>query len=67
MFGSFLAIIWYIITLVQVILGYGTAYRQTKAGGDNGVALYGWLLAYSFAAMIPGLGYYLWRKSRELE
>ncbi len=60
-----LFVIWYIITFIQVFLAYGTAYRKTKAGGDNGVALFGWLIVYVWAAMVPGLGYYLWKKSKE--
>ncbi|MDP4121424.1 MAG: hypothetical protein Q8876_10300 [Bacillota bacterium] len=62
--GSILLIIWYILTAVQEFFAYGTAYRQTKLGGDDGVALFGWLLVYSFAAMIPGLGIYFWYKNR---
>lgn len=57
--------VWYILWLVQAILGYGTAYRKTKANGDNGVSLFGWMIVYSLAAMVPGLGIYLWSKSRE--
>ncbi len=64
--GTFLLIVWYAFTIIQEILAYGTAYRQTKSGGDNGVALFGWLLVYMLAAVVPGLGIYLWRKSREL-
>lgn len=58
-------IAWYIVTIVQLFMGYGTAYRQTKKSGDNGVALFGWFWVYSLAAMIPGLGIYLWIKSKE--
>ncbi len=61
----FLLVIWQITVAVQTIFGYGTAYRSTKNGGDNGVALFGWLIVYSLAALIPGLGIYLWYKSRE--
>lgn len=66
-FGTFLYIVWYIIVFVQELLGMGTAYRKTKAGGDNGVALWGWLFVFSLAAAIPGLGYYFWRKYRDLD
>ena len=62
----FIAIVWYIIMLVQCFLAYGTAYRKTKAGGDNGVALFGWCIVYGLAAIIPVLGYYLWKKSKEV-
>ncbi len=65
--GTFLLIVWYAFTIIQEFLAYGTAYRQTKAGGDNGIALFGWLLVYMLAAAVPGLGIYLWRKSKELE
>ena len=58
-----LFIIWYVIVIVQGILAYGTAYRATKRGGDTGVALFGWFIVYSLAAMVPGLGIYLWKKS----
>jgi hypothetical protein len=64
--GSFLLVIWYILVSVQTLFGYGTAYRQTKKGGDNGVALFGWMFVYSLAALIPGLGIYLWYKSRDI-
>ncbi|MCL2810265.1 MAG: hypothetical protein FWD25_00025 [Clostridia bacterium] len=60
-----LLVLWYICSMVQVCLSYGTAYRLTKHGGDNGVSLFGWFFALNFAAMIPGLGFYLWRKYRE--
>jgi len=57
--------LWYIIVLVQGIFSYGTAYRLTKNGGDNGVALFGWTLVMSFANLIPGLGIYLWFRYRD--
>ena len=62
---AFLLIIWYIILIVQLFLGYGTAYRYTKNGGDDGLSLFGWMMATSFAAIIPGLGYYMWKNSKE--
>ncbi len=65
--GTFLLIVWYAFTIIQEFLAYGTAYRQTKAGGDNGIALFGWLLLFILASVVPGLGIYLWRKSKELE
>lgn len=58
-------VLWYIITVVQGFLAYGTAYRLTKRGGDNGVALWGWFFVMNLAAMIPGLGIYLWHKYRD--
>jgi hypothetical protein len=61
---SILAIAWGILYFVQVFLVYGTAYRYTKRGGDNGVALWGWLIVFNLAAYIPGLGIYLWHKSK---
>ena len=64
---TFLYIVWYGFIIAQSYLAYGTAYRQTKANGDNGVALWGWLIVYNLAALIPGLGIYHWKKSRELE
>ena len=57
--------LWYMITAVQGLLGYGTAYRLTKRGGDNGVALVGWLFVFSLASLIPGLGVYLWVRNRD--
>ena len=56
---------WYVIWVVQMFFGYGTAYRKTKANGDNGVSLFGWLIVYSLAALVPGLGFYLWNKSKD--
>ena len=57
-------IVWYVIFIVQSMLAYGTAYRLTKRGGDNGVALWGWFIATGLASLIPGLGIYLWRRYR---
>lgn len=64
-FLSILIFVWYIVTIVQGFLAIGTAYRKTKANGDNGVALYGWMFVYGFAAIVPYLGIYLWKKSKE--
>ena len=57
-------IAWETIWIIQVALSYGTAYRKTKKGGDNGVALFGWMLVFSLASIIPGLGLYLWNRNR---
>ena len=65
--GSFLLLVWYVVVIVQTFFGYGTAYRWTKNGGDNGAALFGWMIVTSLAALIPGLGIYLWNKSKEYE
>ena len=59
-------ILWYVITIVQHFLGYGTAYRLTKNGGDNGVALFGWFIVIGLASAIPGLGIYLWHKNKDI-
>lgn len=60
-----LIFVWEVIYVIQAILGYGTAYRKTKANGDNGVSLFGWMIVYcSLAALVPGLGIYLWKKSK---
>jgi len=56
---------WWILYVVQGFFAFGTAYRYTKMGGDNGVALFGWFFAFSLAAAIPGLGIYLWHKSKD--
>ena len=58
---------WICIILYQCFLGYGTAYRLTKEGGDNGVALFLWVFAMSLAAIVPGLGFYLWHKYRNID
>ncbi|MCL2361740.1 MAG: hypothetical protein FWC73_08015 [Defluviitaleaceae bacterium] len=63
--GIFLLVIWYIVLIIQMFLGYGTAYRLTRDGGDNGASLFGWLFAIGLAAIIPGLGFYLWNKYRD--
>ena len=54
-------IVWAIIFVLQVFLAFGTAYRCTKNGNDNGVGLFIYLLGFIFAAIIPGLGlhYYI--------
>lgn len=53
--------IWFVFFVVQAILAYGTAYRCTKKGNDNGVGLFIYLIGFSFAALVPGLGlhYYI--------
>lgn len=61
-----LYILWYVIVVVQMCFAYGTAYRLTKRGGDNGVALFGWILVMGLAAIIPGLGIYLWVRNRNI-
>jgi len=60
--GALIYFLWIVLLTVQSFLGYGTAYRLTKNGGDNGVALFGWMLVCGFAAIIPGLGFWLWAK-----
>ena len=60
-------ILFYILYIVQLFLSYGTAYRYTKRGGDNGVALFGWFLVFALASIIPGLGIYLWSKSKKMD
>ena len=59
-------VIWEVICVVQAFLAYGTAYRKTKAKGDNGVSLFGWMLLYDLAALVPGLGFYLWHRSKKV-
>lgn len=66
-FTSPILVIWNIIYIVQVFFAYGTAYRYTKKGGDNGIAFFGWFLAFSLASLVPGLGIYLWHKSKKEE
>ena len=65
--GNFLLFLWLVSTMVQSIMAFGTAYRKTKENGDNGVSLWGWMFVYDLAALIPGLGFYLWKKSFEDE
>lgn len=60
-----LVILWQIILVVQSFLSYGTAYRLTKNGGDNGISLFGWLFILQFANLIPGLGIYIWLQNRD--
>ncbi len=59
-----LYVAWTIVYAIQSILAYGTAYRYTKKGGDNGVSLFGWMIVFGIAAIIPYLGYYFWKKSK---
>lgn len=63
--GGFFVFLWRIIAFVQGLLAFGTAYRLTKRGGDNGVALWGWFFVLELASIIPGLGIYLWYKYRD--
>ena len=61
-----IGILWYIVSIVQSFLAFGTAYRLTKNGGDNGVSLWGWMLVINLASLIPGLGIYLWFKFKDI-
>ena len=60
-----LEFLWRVMVLVQGLLSLGTAYRLTKRGGDNGVALWGWLFVLNLASVVPGLGIYLWYKNKD--
>ena len=62
---DFIVFLWWVCIVVQSYLGLGTAYRLTKAGGDNGVSLFGWMIVTNLVATIPGLGIYLWHKYRD--
>jgi uncharacterized membrane protein YhaH (DUF805 family) len=59
-------VLWQIISVIQSILSYGTAYRLTKNGGDNGVALFGWFFVLNLASLVPGLGIYLWFRYKDI-
>jgi len=60
-------VLWQIVSFVQFFFSYGTAYRLAKAGGDNGVSLWGWLFLMQLASLIPGLGIYLWFKYKDAD
>lgn len=62
---GFIIFAWGCCYWVQLFMGIGTAYLYTKRGGDNGVALCGWLLVFGCAATVPGLGIYLWDKAKK--
>jgi len=62
---GFFGFLWYLIVLIQSLLAYGTAYRLAKQNGDNGVSLWGWLILMQLAAIIPGLGFYFWKKYQD--
>lgn len=53
--------IWFVLFIIQAFLAYGTAYRCTKKGNDNGFGLFVYLIGFTFAALVPGLGlhYYI--------
>lgn len=53
-----IALIWFVFFVIQLFLAFGTAYRCTKRGNDNGVGLFIYLIGYFFAALIQGLGLY---------
>ena len=61
----FFAFLYYIVITVQMFFSYGTAYRLTKRGGDNGVSLFGWLFVMNLAALVPGLGIWLWFRYKD--
>ena len=56
--------LWVVCYWIQSFLSYGTAYRYTKKGGDDGISLFGWLLVFNLAAIVPGLGIYYWNRIR---
>jgi len=60
-----LILLWEIIAAVQSFLSYGTAYRLTKNGGDNGVSPFRRFLVLNLASLVPGLGIYLWFKFKD--
>ena len=62
---TIILIAWYVLMIVQEFMAYGTAYRKTKANGDNGVSLFGWMIVYGLAAIVPVLGIILWQKSKQ--
>jgi len=62
----FFAFLYYVIVIVQGFFSYGTIYRLTKNGGDNGIAMFGWSVAISLASAVPGLGMYLWYRNRDI-
>ena len=61
----FFAFLYYIVVTVQMFFSYGTAYRLAKRGGDNGVSLFGWLFVMNLAALVPGLGIWLWFRYKD--
>lgn len=59
-----LLVLWLLCWGVQACFSLGTAYRYTKRGGDNGLALWGWMFVFGCSSMVPGLGLYFWYKTR---
>ena len=57
--------LWSLLYVIQSLMAYGTAYRKAKSSGDSGVSLFGWLIVYNLAALVPFLGMYLWSKSKK--
>ena len=58
--------VWIVVYMVQIFLGYGTAYRKTKQGRDDGIGLFGWCMVFcQLAALVPGLGIWLWYRNKE--
>lgn len=53
--------VWFLFVIVQYFLSFGTAYRATKKGNDNGFGLFIYLIGFGVASVIPGLGlhYYI--------
>ncbi|HJG36675.1 zinc ribbon domain-containing protein [Enorma phocaeensis] len=62
---TLIVFLWGACYWAQLFFGFGTAYRYAKRGGDNGVALFGWLLVFGCAAAVPGLGIYFWSKEKK--
>ncbi|MCL2407891.1 MAG: hypothetical protein FWC95_08180 [Defluviitaleaceae bacterium] len=63
---QFILFIYSIISMIQAFLGFGTAYRLTKNGGDNGVSLFGWMFLMQLVSVIPGLGIYIYIRCKDM-
>ena len=59
---TILITLWFIMFILQSLLSLGTAYRCTKNGNDNGMALFIYLIGFNCCSLIPCLGLYYYIK-----
>ncbi|MCL2361739.1 MAG: hypothetical protein FWC73_08010 [Defluviitaleaceae bacterium] len=62
---AWVTLVWIIITVVQFLLGHWPAFRLLRQQDNNGLSLFGWLIAMCVAAFVPGLGFFLWHRYRK--
>ena len=55
---------WGLIYLIQQFVAFASAWYKIKRDNAGAMAYIGWLIAYGFAALVPGLGFYIFKKNK---